>query len=94
MNFIAKLQDWVKTLPPPIQTVYYSVETAFVVALSVFFVALYGSIQADKPFDWHAQVHILWLALAGGIVKGVIDLLKAAGGAGPTQEPAPPKVGP
>lgn len=96
MNFIAKLQAWVKSLPPPLQTLYYSVETAVVIALGAFFVALEAAIASDKlsSFDWHGQLHLLWLALAGALVKAAIDLLKSAGGEPPTQEPPKPPSSP
>lgn len=88
MNFIAKSQAWLKTLPPGLQTSIYAFETALATAIAAFLYALYMSLTCTKncaPFDWQNQLHLLWIALAAGAVKLAIDGVKMLGGQGPTQ---------
>ena len=86
MLILAGYQDWLKTLPPNIQTLLYAIEAGVVTALIVFLSSLYAAFntpQGLSGFNWHTQLNTLGLAVGAAVIKALIDLLK---GAPPSQQ--------
>lgn len=77
---MSKLHVWVKSLPPALQSLYYSVEAAVIAALVLFLSALLAYMQSHHNsligFDWHAQLSIAKDSVIIGAVKALLDLLK------------------
>lgn len=76
---MSKLHAWVKTLPPALQSLYYSVEAAVISALVLFLTAFVGYLQSHGSyagFDWHGQLLTLQLSVSIGVGKAVLDALK------------------
>lgn len=88
-NPVKMLHDWVKTLPPAVQTAYYSVETAVIAGLAMLVGTLYTYEAAHGSlggFDWQTQIRILYASILTAVLKAAWDLLK---GCLPTQDPKP-----
>lgn len=88
---VKKFYEWIKSLPTPLQTLYYALETTVIGGLTILVANYISAITGTppRPFDWVVEFGTLWLAVKIGLAKGILDLLKSLGGAGPTQTPAP-----
>jgi hypothetical protein len=79
MNPVKKLQEWVKSLPPSLQTAYYAVETATITGTTIFAGSLYTYYTAHNSFagfDWHGQLTTLKVSVVTAALKAGWDLLK------------------
>lgn len=83
-----KLSAWVSTFPPPLKTLFYSMESAMIVALILPLTQIYTALSSSQGFhglSWATLLHDFFICLATGLVKAMLDYLKSV-----TPSPAPP----
>jgi hypothetical protein len=76
---MSKIHVWVKTLPPALQSLYYSVEAAVIAAVVLFLTAVLSYAEAKGTFagfDWRGQLLTLQLSVSIGALKALLDYLK------------------